>query len=183
MKQYGDKVICFPLGYTNDRQSVDTTTPTFLERNNLWAFAGSKDRKGREEALTLLRSLTPYEEHTKATWSTPALLDGPAYRTMMRNAKFVPCFCGSRSLESYRVYEALENGAIPIYIPSEQPSTGDEFRELYGKHPFLGFPSWAKAVELLPTLATKTDAMEKHRQQLQEWWAKRKELLRTQLML
>jgi hypothetical protein len=93
---------------------------------------------------------------------------------MLRDAKFVPCFRGFRALESYRIYEALEHGAIPIYVPGESYGSADELRELYGVHPFLGFPSWVKAAEMLPLLAKQPAVMEKHRQTLAAWWAAKK---------
>jgi len=77
------------------------------------------------------------------------------------------------------MYEALEQGAIPIYVPGESSGCEDEWRELLGSHPFLGFPSWAKAAELLPMLARETDAMERHRAVCAEWWAKKKAIVRA----
>jgi hypothetical protein len=172
---YGAKVVVMPLGYAAGRSGANMPpAPTFAERSQVWAFAGSADRNGRDAALGNLRSVNPHNERTKQTWSAPNLLDGPGYIKMLRDAKFVPCFRGSRALESYRIYEALEHGAIPIYVPGESQSSADELRELYGAHPFLGFPSWAKAAEMLPLLANQPVVMEKHRQTLAAWWAAKK---------
>ena len=176
------KVQIIPLGYANDRHAKDTpTNPSFSERTNLWGFAGSLDRAGRSEALAILRGAGPYEEYTKENWSSPAKLGPAEYTAHMRNVKFVPCFRGSRALESYRFYEALEHGAIPIYVPSESQQSKDEYTELYGKHPFLGFPSWQKAVEMLPALAKQPQIMEKHRESLKQWWSEKKTELRARL--
>jgi hypothetical protein len=72
------------------------------------------------------------------------------------------------------LYEALEQGAIPIYVPAESNGCADEWRELLGSHPFLGFPSWAKAAELLPMLCVQHEAMERHRLACAEWWEAKK---------
>ena len=175
------KVQILPLGYANNRCAQSKSNPAFADRQNLWGFAGSLDRPGRIDALEILRKTGPYEEHTKQTWSAPAKLDASTYTEHLRNAKFVPCFAGSKSLESYRLYEALENGAIPIYVPSESHNSADEYTELYGKHPFLGFPSWQKAAEMLPMLANQSQIMEKHREKLREWWSQKKQELRLSL--
>lgn len=171
-----EKVTCIPLGYANGRHAAHLPDPpTFEARTTLWAFAGSLDRQGRAEALRALHAAGPYVEHSKEKWSTPPPLDGHAYIKMLRNAKFVPCFRGSRALESYRIYEAIEHGAIPVYVPSESKDTADELRELYGgTHPFLGFQSWEQAATMLPILAKQTAVMEKHRQALLSWWAEQK---------
>jgi len=176
LKSFGNKITLLPLGYGNNRHATHLpSSPTFSERKHLWAFAGSLDRQGRKEALETLHQATPYVEHTIPQWNDPNQLHGPQYNELLRNAKFVPCFRGSYALESYRLYEALEHGAIPIYIPSESHDTDDEYTELFGQHPFLGFPSWSMAAALLPKLAHQTDAMEKHRQTLQQWWTNKKE--------
>ena len=164
-----------PLGYANNRHATHLPqSPVFSERPHLWAFAGALDRAGRKAALNSLHEATPYAEHTTPEWNDPNQLQGPQYIELLRKAKFVPCFRGSYALESYRLYEALEHGAIPIYVPTESHNTNDEYKELFGQHPFLGFPSWSVAASLLPKLALQTEAMEKHRQTLQQWWATKK---------
>jgi hypothetical protein len=172
-------VVLLPLGFANDRGAQYLpASPSFAERPYLWAFAGSLDRVGRAEALAALRSATPFQEASKPSWASPAALDGAQYKDQLRQAKFIPCFRGSRALESYRLYEALEHGAIPIYVPSESSGSKDELTELFGKHPFLGFPSWTAAAEMLPKLAQNAVVMEKHRATLQAWWKEKKEEMR-----
>jgi hypothetical protein len=172
------KVQFIPLGFANDRAGQSKSSPSFEERKNIWAFAGSLDRPGRQNALEILRKVGPHEEQTKPTWSSPAKLTASAYVEHLRNAKFVPCFAGSKSIESYRFYEAIEHGAIPIYVPN---NCSDEYTELYGKHPFLGFPSWEKVAEMLPLLVNKPKIMEKHREKLREWWSEKKREIRLSL--
>jgi hypothetical protein len=168
-------VTVFPLGYARGRHSKHyPTAPTFTERPTVWSFAGSLDREGRSTALSLLRSVAPNREEAKETWDSPSALDAQAYNDMLRTSKFVPCFRGARSLESYRIYEALEQGAIPIYVPAESHGCDDEWRQVMGSHPFLGFPSWTKAAELLPMLISQPDAMERHRLACVDWWTKKK---------
>jgi hypothetical protein len=48
-------------------------------------------------------------------------------------------------------------------------------------HPLLGFPSWEVAVKTLPLLSSKTEVMEKHRAQLQTWWAEQKAAARAKV--
>jgi hypothetical protein len=169
-----------PLGYARGRHSRHyPTAPTFAARPLVWSFAGSLDRDGRDGALAALRTVSPHREESKAAWDSAAVLDARAYNELLRSTQFVPCFRGSASLESYRMYEALEQGAIPIYVPGESRGCGDEWRELLGSHPFLGFPSWAKAAELLPMLATQHEAMERHRLACGDWWAKKKATIRA----
>lgn len=174
------KVTVMPLGYVKGRGgSVDT--PTFVEREHVWSFVGSADRPGRREALEVLTPLQPAEVHVKQTWSSPALLEADAYKALLKKSKFVPCMKGSAALESFRLYEALEHGAIPFYVPSESHQCGDEYRELFGSHPLLAVPSWKEAPQFLKALADKPEIMETHRQTCVNWWKAQKETLKQKI--
>lgn len=174
LKLHTGKVTVLPLGYTNGRHAANLPPASpFGKRDNIWSFAGAIDRQGRKEALDMLNSVKPNTVRSNPTFGADQL-EGTDYIELLRNSKFVPCFRGSFALESYRLYEALEHGAIPIYVPGESNTTADELRELFGPHPFLGFPSWESASSLLPKFATQNDTMEKHRQSLMMWWSNKK---------
>jgi hypothetical protein len=165
-----DKVTLIPLGYANGRKGRETLTPTFSERPYLWSFAGSTDRPGRSQALQTLERTGNFKLADKPTWSDPPKLNTNEYNQLNQQTKFVPCFRGSSSLESYRLYEAIEQGAIPIYVPDGV----DHYAEVLGNHPILSFPSWEKAAELLPMLAQNSSVMDEHRRILNTWWQGKK---------
>jgi GR25 family glycosyltransferase involved in LPS biosynthesis len=169
-----EKVIVIPLGYANSRSGRGFDPKSFEEREYAWSFVGSLDREGREAALEKLQAVKPYKQECKPTWSTSDVVKAEEYNTLLQKSKFVPCMRGSKALESFRLYEALEHGAIPIYVPSESSRCDDEYTELFGKHPFLGFPSWEAAAEYLPKLLMQPQIMEKHRAQLNTWWHDKK---------
>jgi hypothetical protein len=180
---YGDKVFTIPLGYTNGKGNgrAFSDLPTYSQRSHVWSFAGSIDRPDREKSLASLRAVHPHKEYSKNNWNSPHLVEGQEYMQMLANCKFAPCFKGNRALESFRLYEALEMGAIPVYVPSESRSSKDEYGELFGQHPLLGFPSWEKAAEVLPKLISQNEVMEKHRKNLQDWWSNKKSEIRSKL--
>jgi len=180
---YGQKVMVLPLGYANDRCATQPSTPSFNDRKQVWSFAGSLDRPGRREGLAALRVLEPHEEKTKNIWSPSEGLSAKEYNEILRDTKFVPCFRGSCALESFRFYEALEHGAIPLYVSGESAhGSKDEYYGLFGgMHPFLALPSWDVATKMLPSLLAKPEVMEKHRAQIQEWWQAKKKSLKAQI--
>jgi hypothetical protein len=182
LKIHGEKVCVIPLGYANNRHANHyPASAAFKDRQYLWSFAGSLDRPGREKALAVLRKTGKFCEKSKASWSSPVAVEAQDYNTLMQQTQFVPCFRGSVALESYRFYEALEQGAIPIYVSEESHNTGDEYYEVFGKHPFLGFPSWERVAETLPILAMQPDVMEGHRQTVMKWWKETKEAVRAKI--
>ena len=68
------------------------------------------------------------------------------YKQILRDSVFVPCCMGNVNLDSYRVYEALECGAVPIL---EKRISLDYFRQLLGDHPMPSFMSWRQAASFL----------------------------------
>jgi hypothetical protein len=165
-----EKVDIIPLGYANGRNSTTPTTPLFESRPYLWSFAGSMDRPGRSQAIHALERTGNFKLEDRPTWGDTPKLDANGYNQLNMQTKFVPCFNGFASLESYRLYEALEQGAIPIYVPDGK----DTYAEVLGKNPILSFPSWERASELLPTLAQNSAVMEDHRRILATWWQGKK---------
>jgi hypothetical protein len=174
-----DKVSLLPLGYANGRATTNEI-PAFKDRPYTWSFAGSMDRHGREQILQQLKHVEPHLLETKETWSHPAKLDAKDYTTLLQKTKFVPCVAGFRALESYRLYEALEQGAIPVIVP-DGPEGRDTYVDVLGKHPILTFPSWEKVVAILPILVNNPAKMEEHKQQVMTWWSAKKAELKQQI--
>jgi hypothetical protein len=172
-----NKVDIIPLGYANGRSAAQLSTPSFESRPYLWSFAGSMDRPGRSQAIDILKSTGNFMLADKPSWGDAQKLGVNEYIQLNQQTKFVPCFSGSSALESYRLYEALEQGAIPIYVPDGQ----DTYIEVLGKHPILSFPSWQKVTELLPTLVQNAAVMEDHRRILSTWWQGKKADIKNRL--
>ena len=170
-------ITILPLGYSTKAHDA---APTFYDRSLVWSFAGSIDRPGRQEALSAMEALTPFEKQTKPTFGAPSPLKGSAYTDQLLKSKFIPAFKGFWSLESFRLYEALEAGCIPLYVPSEGKQ-GDEYTAVFGKSPILALPSWTQAPKLLEQLSKNPSVMEQHRQDLQTWWKEKKQSLQTTL--
>jgi GR25 family glycosyltransferase involved in LPS biosynthesis len=163
-------VYLLPLGYTNGRSNKGYSLPPEMnERNILWSFVGSMDRPGRSEALEILKQTGNYILKTKESWDKPFVLNGPEYIELLRRSQFVPCFGGSKALESYRLYEALEHGSIPFYV-----TNNDEYEILFKERPFLRFESWKQAATILPQLAKNVTVMENRRRACYNWWEETK---------
>lgn len=174
------KVQILPLGPASGRVAAPEAAPSFADRPHVWSFVGSMDRPGRTEALEALAGVTPHCLKTKASWDSPYVAQGAEYVELLRASKFVPCLRGSCALESFRLYEALEHGAIPFFVSAESAhGFVDEYAQVLGTHPILGFGSWQEAAAMLPQLVANPAVMETHRQTLQTWWAKKKQELQT----
>ncbi len=177
-----NKVSFLPLGYAKGRSAKGLgPSPTFAERTHVWSFAGSLDRAGRSLILDQLKTLEPHKVATMAKWGDVPALQPTEYCEMLRNTKFVPCLRGFCSLESFRIYEALEHGCIPVYVPGDSYNCPDELQALYGSHPFLAIPSWAEAPSILTKLMGNPAVLEPYRQKVMDWWTHTKDQVRTKI--
>lgn len=176
------RVTVLPLGYAKGRSGTGLgPSPAFGDRAHTWSFAGSLDREGRTEILNSLQSVQPHRLAVMERWGDPLALEPRAYCEMMRNTKFAPCLRGSGAQESFRFWEALEHGAIPIYVPLAGGDQPDEMRSMCADHPFLAIPSWEEAIRVLPQLAANPALMEEHRQKVLGWWSAKKAAVRESI--
>jgi hypothetical protein len=81
--------------------------------------------------------------------------------------------------ETFRFYEALELGAIPLYVRQE----GDElyFKKLTETIPVLSFGSWVEASGAVQYFLQNPDVMDKYRANLLTGWANTKELISNRM--
>ena len=161
---YGDKVTVIPLGYHWTKHSGIKNpladTPRLPFRELTWSFAGT-DWRGRQDAMKNLNLIKPNLVRWFTEWNDPGMLKEDEYLNVLLNSRFVPIPAGNNH-ETYRLYEALECGCIPVYI--RQP--GDELfvnRHLKPWLPIVDLPSWDHAAALMFQLSSTLDVMEQYR--------------------
>jgi hypothetical protein len=77
------------------------------------------------------------------------------------NSRFIPC-PGGVNPETYRFYEALECGCIPLYV--RQGNDGLYFeKHLKANLPIAELPSWDHAAALMYQLSNEPPLMEGYR--------------------
>ncbi len=100
--------VIIPLGYRSGfRPRRD------LERTTAWAFVGEA-KLDRREMLDRMARWAPGVSHLTRQWDDPAAMSVGDYAALMSRTQVAPCPAGNRSPETYRLYEALEAGTLPI---------------------------------------------------------------------
>jgi hypothetical protein len=134
-----DKVITIPLGYVKNR-SLKGTYKKASERKLKWSFAGSIDKADRMSMLQSLAVVAPNSIKLLSTWKHPLPEEAPEYLATMGDSVFIPCPKG-QNFETYRLYEALEAGCIPMCV--EDPK-GEHtcYTKLMGNTAILTMPDW-----------------------------------------
>jgi hypothetical protein len=170
------RVQTFALGYKSGFVTNKPPLP-FADRTFVWSFAGDASKSTRPAMLTALRQIAGGQEHLTTGFNTADALPIGEYRQLMDDSVFVPCPTGNVNLDSFRVYEALEAGCVPIV---ERRTGYDYFSELYGCHPFPSVLDWNEAASLIRHLC-RHNAVQHLMDACQVWWAAYKRALSAKI--
>jgi hypothetical protein len=160
------RVDTIALGYKTGFRTKKEATP-LSERPYIWSFAGDPAKSSRAEMLEAFRQLTGGREHLTSGFNKPDALPVREYREIMDGSVFIPCPAGYVNLDSFRVYEALEAGCIPIV---ERRHGFDYFAEMYGQYPFPSVANWPEAISLIHHLQ-EYGGVQPLMERCQQWWA------------
>lgn len=167
-----EKVTTIPLGYCKKR----LPTTNIADKTLVWSFVGT-DWFHRKERLEPWLQVTPNKCIFFDKWMDESQLSAKEYSELCGSSLFIPCMRGQSS-ETFRLWEALEHGAIPIYV--REPDDG-EFYEMVTKHiPIMSLPSWVDAIEYVVGLLKHQDLLIAYRNLLlKKWLDWKKELKET----
>jgi hypothetical protein len=136
------KVIHLPLGYLNNKGGTGKVIVS-SQRPLDWSFAGAMDRNNRMEVIEQLKKrFVNHKVHLTPTWGSSANLEADKYVSMLNESRFVPCLDGFSNSESYRFYEALEAGCLPIICTDEKRS----YENILCSVPLCSIKSWSDSI-------------------------------------
>ena len=138
----GDGILTIPEGYSNGMRADGPGCPADIKRF-AWSFTG-EIKASRIEMRAALDGMQP--QLLTATDSISALnrrkLSKSEFTAVLGDTVFAPCPMGNVILETWRFYESLEMGCIPLL---EKRKGLDYFTALLGPHPIPTFRSWTEA--------------------------------------
>jgi hypothetical protein len=169
-------VMVLPLG-CGLPDSTSTIAPA-SERRYAWSFVGQAGKCSRPE---MVRAMSAVEPHISfSTTAVPGLtfwtkgitgsrrIPKSEFLNILRDSAFAPAPMGNANLESFRVYEALDAGTIPIV---EKGMFLDYFRRLLGDHPLPTVRTWREARHLVRRYLDDPEALNQLQQECIRWWA------------
>lgn len=172
------KIKVIPLGYRwsplNMRENPLTRTPNLPFRENHWCFFGT-DWNERSKLLKPLIDTRLLNSHKFfANWNDAESLSKDDYIMEMTNSIFVPCPDGINP-ETFRFYEALEAGCIPLVVKTTKNEAWFNWVSKY--IPLMSNNSWEDVVRIMVTLLSKPERLEVYRNEiLNGWWEWNKSL-------
>ena len=167
----GPKVVTIPLGFhwaiPNGEPSIHTPRPPFREL--AWSFVGT-GWLGRREKLNPLTQIGENKVVFMDDWNSPDMLGREECLSIMLNSWCIPCPSGHNG-ETFRFYEALEAGAVPIVVRENN----EAFLKFVGSHfQMMVANNWEHAAQLVYTLKQQPEVYEKYRNGILAGWEEMK---------
>jgi hypothetical protein len=142
-----------------------------------WSFFGTA-WQDRHLKLKPLQEIQPHSLRLVDTWESPEKITRNQYVAILLDSLFVPCPPGNNP-ETFRLYEALECGCIPLYVKSEGDSLYIDW--IQNEIGLLPLSNWDEARTLVQHFMKEKEIMESYRNQLLVRWKTWKERLGTQV--
>lgn len=164
-------ILTIPLGFPFYVQPPAMIRPA-AARAYIWSFVGGikNSRHAMAEAMkTISPSRLVDNQHGRP-------LSDQDYRDLVGNSVFIPCPMGNSTGDTWRLYEALEYGCIPLI---ERRASLDYFRRLFGDHPIPTFASWNKASAYVGRIASDPAALNALQDRVTTWWSNKKLAVRA----
>jgi GR25 family glycosyltransferase involved in LPS biosynthesis len=165
-----NKVKTIPLG-PHFKLNGQITPAT---KKYVWSFHGT-EWHGRSNTIAMLNQLQPNSFELYKTWQDANQLKQDEYCSKMREAIFVPCLRGN-NVETYRFYEALELGAIPLIVEEQ---IGHPYYAMLRKHmpSLVILGSWFDSFQFVKEMFSNPTKIEQyHREIYTEWMAWKDEI-------
>lgn len=142
-----------------------------------WCFAGQIHAQGgRAKMIESLKKCNgEYHLQVNKGWQSKDSLGAQDYRGILSDSFFVPCPRGNTSIDTFRLYEALEVGSIPIVEKS------DYWENLLGEHPLIETDCWDGIHKDINLLLENKQWVEEHSKKIQKWWSDYKISLKTKI--
>ena len=165
-----EKVSCLPIGY----KSGTLFKKEIVERKYKWAFLGTPHKSSRHDLLFQLSDIKPSFSH-KTKKFNEQIIDVNEMSEILTSTQFIPCPNGFVHPETYRLYEALECGCIPIVENAYK-----YYDRLFSNNPFIKIDRWVEAKPIIKEW--EDDQIEQKREECRAWWSQYKNQLQEFLI-
>ena len=167
---------CFPIGPRREFLGIQPHRPA-SDRSSPWAFMGTLWASGsRTLAVSLfLRSLPSGQFYGGRHFGVGIPLE--QYRQHLLDSVFALCPEGDRHFDTFRLYESLQMGCLPLVVERQQQA-----RSLLGQaFPLPIFDSWPQALAYAQSHLGQPARLTAMQHQVHSWWSAYKGALVTGL--
>jgi hypothetical protein len=166
-----------PLGYTTEtRKNLG-----LYEKDIDIFYSGQRTHTRRELCADALEKIK--DKYSGLYYNTEGFtqgLDQPKYIEAMCRAKIAPAPSGNVSQESFRLYEALESGAVPIADDVAPDGSSGYWLKMF---PNIPFPVLRDYDDLAGYIEDSFDNYQEKANQYLAWWIREKQELKREIIL
>ena len=154
-------VKCIPIGYKSGISNRENG-----KRKYKWAFTGTPHKSSRHDLLYQFSNIKPFFCHKTEKFDVK-IISVDQMSDVLSSTEFIPCPNGFFHPETYRLYEALECGCIPIVENAYK-----YYDRLFPNNPFLKIDKWSEAKPILKSWDE--DQVKSKREECKNWWNEEK---------
>ena len=156
-----NKVKCIPPGYKSGfKQKFDLNK----KRQYKWCFFGTQHKSSRHDMNFQLEKIKPnFVNRIDKFADKKKSASVEEMKKVYSNTNFAPCPAGFFHPESYRIYEALQCGTIPIV-----ESVYNYFDNIYPNNPLIKINKWKETKEIIDNWSD--DQILNKRKECINWW-------------
>ena len=157
-KYFNNKhVKCIPIGYKSG-----LAKKSYQKKKYKWAFTGTPHKSSRHDLLFQYSDIKPFYCH-KTEKFDKKIISVEEMGDVLSSTEFIPCPNGFFHPETYRLYEALECGCIPIVENAYQ-----YYDRLFPGNPFIKIDKWADAKPFIKGWGH--EQIQKKSKECETWW-------------
>jgi len=152
---------CIPIGYKSG-----VLNKKIINREYKWAFTGTPHKTSRHDLLFQLANIKPFFLH-KTEKFNKKIISVDEMNNVLSTTEFIPCPNGFFHPETYRLYEALECGCIPIVENAYK-----YYDRLFPDNPFIKIDKWEDAKVIVN--GWDKNKIKNKSEECSLWWAEQK---------
>jgi hypothetical protein len=167
-------ILTVPLGYPNRTRTGVAVRPANA-RQYAWSFAGEV-KASRSSMISALEGLQP--AFLRDSRVSGGKFSKAEFDDLLHDTVFSPCPMGNVVMETWRLYESLELGCIPLI---ERRYVIDYFEGLFGPNPIPSFRSWRQARSYAETAYGDKVRLQTVQAEINAWWLAHKAKVRAEV--
>jgi len=157
-----NKVTCIPIGY---KSGLTYEIKDVFDREYLWSFMGTIHGASRYDLINKHKKLLPNFIKETKNFSSAESLSAEEYYKKLKESIFVLVPHGYLHPESYRLYEGLECGCIPII---ENPH--NFYDNFLPDNPLIKINLWNESIDIINDLNKNKKKLKKKFEEINNWW-------------
>lgn len=162
------------LGWPEDTTDIiKTIEQTVFKEKTLWGFSGQLGHSSRIDCLNELSKRPENEGYLNITGGFSQGLSRAEYFKMLCNIKIAPCPSGPQTPDTFRLWEAIEAGCIPIVNKTSptRPNATNYWKWMNPDCPIPSINSWSEIHDILDLFKrNEGNILDRKIEQIRIWW-------------